>query len=402
MAAKTATHKHTRQARLMRMRTDYVLVLVVAALIILGLMMVYSSTFDMAYVTYGSQSYFLVRQLIWTALGLGLLIALARIDYHVWQRWAVLLMAGTVLLLGAVVVVGSTKFGAQRWLVQGSIQPSELTKVSIVIYIAAWITSKGEKIRKITYGLIPFALLIGLITGLVLFQRDLSTAFLIAVTSWLMFFFAGADVLQLVAGVVFGGAVLALMITREQYRLNRIFTFLNPQADPGGSGYQILQGLMALASGGIFGKGIGASERKFGYVPAVHTDTVFAVLGEELGLIGCLVLLGLYILLAYRGFKIALEAADPFGTILASGLTCSLILQALVNMAVVTGTVPYAGVPLPFISYGGSSLLSSMACMGLLLSISRGTREATGARAKPTVELRRKTARPSVSAAERR
>jgi len=401
MAAKTATYKRTRQARLMRMRTDYVLVLVVAALIILGLMMVYSSTFDMAYVTYGKPSYFLVRQLVWTALGLGILIALARIDYHVWQRWAVLLMAGTVLLLGAVVVVGSTKFGATRWLVQGSVQPSEITKVSIVIYIAAWIASKGDKIRKATYGLIPFALLIGLVTTLILFQRDLSTAVLIAATSLVMFFFAGADLLQLGAGLVFGGAVLVLMITREQFRLNRIFTFLNPWADPGGSGYQTLQGLMALASGGIFGKGIGASERKFGYVPAVHTDTVFAVLGEELGLIGCLVLLGLFVLLAYRGFKVALEASDPFGTILASGLTCSLVVQALLNMAVVTGTVPYAGIPLPFISYGGSSLLSSLAAVGLLLSVSRGTREATGARAKPTMELRRKPAGPAVSAAER-
>jgi len=282
------------------------------------------------------------------------------------------------------------------------VQPSELTKVAIVIYIAAWISSKGDKIRKVTYGLIPFALLIGLITGLILFQRDLSTALLIAVTSWLMFFFAGADLMQLLAGVVFGGAVLAFTVTRENYRLQRIFTFLNPRADPGGTGYQILQALMALASGGIFGKGIGASERKFGYVPAVHTDTVFAILGEELGLIGCLVLVGLFILLAYRGFKIALEAADPYGTILAAGLTCSLVIQGLLNMAVVTGTVPYAGIPLPFISYGGSSLLSSMACVGLLLSISRGTREVSGARAKPVVDLGHKAARPSVSAAERR
>jgi cell division protein FtsW len=401
MAAKTATYKRTRQARLMRMRTDYVLVLVVAALTILGLMMVYSSTFDMAYLTYGKPSYFLLRQLIWTALGLGVLIALARIDYHLWQRWAVLLMAGTVLLLGAVVAVGSTKFGAQRWLIQGSVQPSEITKVAIVIYIAAWVASKGDKIRKVTYGLIPFALLIGLVTALILFQRDLSTAALIVATSWVMFFFAGADLLQLGAGMVFGGAALVFMVTREQYRLNRIVSFLNPWADAKGTGYQTLQGLMALASGGIFGKGIGASERKFGYVPSVHTDTVFAVLGEELGLIGCLVLLGLFVLLAYRGFKIALEASDPFGTILASGLTCTLILQALLNMAVVTGTVPYAGIPLPFISYGGSSLLGSMACVGLLLSISRGVRSATGARAKPTVELRRKPERPTASAAER-
>ena len=378
MSAREVTRRQIRQLRLVRMRTDYVLILVIAALLILGLMMVYSSTFDMAYVEYGNSNYFLLRQIVWTIIGLGVLIALARIDYHVWERWAVIIMAGTLLLLGLVLVAGSEKFGAQRWLMNGSIQPSEVAKISVIIYIAAWVTSKGEKIRQVTYGLIPFAILIGLVTGLVLFQKDLSTALLIAATAWMMFFFAGADMFQLVATMVFCVATFTVLIVREPYRLERVFSFLNPDADPSGSSFQIHQALIALASGGIFGQGLGASRQKFGYVPAVHTDTVLAVLGEELGLIGCLVLLGLFVLLAYRGFKIALEAADPFGTILASGLTCSLVLQALINMGVVTATLPYAGVPLPFISYGGSSLLASMACVGLLLSISRGRREAKG------------------------
>jgi cell division protein FtsW len=216
------------------------------------------------------------------------------------------------------------------------------------------------------------------VTGLVLFQKDLSTALLIALTAWTMFFFAGADLLQLVATMVFCVATFAVLIVREPYRLDRVLAFLNPDADPSGSSFQIHQALIALASGGILGQGLGASRQKFGYVPAVHTDTIMAVLGEELGLIGCLVLIGLFVLLAYRGFKIALESSDSFGTILASGLTCSLVLQALINMAVVTATVPYAGVPLPFISYGGSSLLTSMASIGLLLSISRGRREVKG------------------------
>jgi cell division protein FtsW len=378
MGTREVTRRQIRQLRLVRMRTDYVLILVVAALLILGLMMVYSSTFDMAYVEYGNPSYFFLRQIVWTVLGLGVLTVLARIDYHVWERWAVIIMAGTLLLLGLVLVAGSEKFGAQRWLLNGSIQPSEVAKISVIIYIAAWVTSKGEKIRQVTYGLIPFAILIGLVTGLVLFQKDLSTALLIAATAWMMFFFAGADMIQLVATMVFCVATFAVLIVREPYRLERVLAFLNPDADPSGSSFQIHQALIALASGGILGQGLGASRQKFGYVPAVHTDTVFAVLGEELGLIGCLVLIGLFVLLAYRGFKIALEAADPFGTILASGLTCSLVLQALINMGVVTATLPYAGVPLPFISYGGSSLLASMACVGLLLSISRGRREVKG------------------------
>jgi cell division protein FtsW len=361
-----------RLVRLMRMRMDYVLILVVAALLILGLMMVYSSTYDMAYVSYGDSNHFFSRQLIWMVLGLTILIILARIDYHLWERWAVLLMAGTLLLLGVVLIAGSRKFGAQRWITNGSIQPSELAKVSVVIYIAAWVTSKGSKIRQVSYGLLPFAILIGLVTGLILLQRDLSTALLIAVTAWMMFFFAGADLIQLVATVVFGLATFVFFIAREPYRMERITTFLNPEIDPSGSSFQVKQALAALASGGILGKGLGASSQKFGFVPAVHTDTILAVLGEELGLIGCLVLIGLFILLAYRGFKVALEAQDSFGTVLAAGLTCALAFQALTNMAVVTATVPYAGVPLPFISYGGSSMVTSMACIGLLLSISRG------------------------------
>jgi cell division protein FtsW len=371
---------------------DYVLILVIAALLILGLMMVYSSTYDMAYVYYGDANHFFSRQLIWTILGLAVLVILARIDYHLWERWAVLLMAGTLLLLGIVLVAGSRKFGAQRWISNGSIQPSELAKVSVVIYIAAWVTSKGTKIRQVSYGLLPFAILIGLVTGLILLQRDLSTALLIAVTAWMMFFFAGADLIQLIATVVFGLATFVFFIIREPYRMERITTYMNPDVDPSGSSFQVKQALTALASGGILGKGLGASSQKFGYVPAVHTDTILAVLGEELGLIGCLVLIGLFILLAYRGFKIALEAQDSFGTVLAAGLTCALALQALANMAVVTATVPYAGIPLPFISYGGSSMVTSMACIGLLLSISRGhrvpARHRVSARRTGTARLR--------------
>jgi cell division protein FtsW len=301
-----------------------------------------------------------------------------------------------------VLIAGSQKFGAQRWILNGSVQPSEFAKISVIIYIAAWVTSKGEKIRQLSYGLIPFAILIGLVTGLILFQRDLSTALLIAVTAWLMFFFAGADLFQLVASMVFGVATFIFLIARESYRRERVWTFLRPDVDPSGSAFQVRQALIALARGGILGQGLGASTQKlFGRVPAVHTDTILAVLGEELGMIGCLVLLALFILLAYRGFKVALQAPDAFGTILAAGLTCSLVIQALVNMAVVTATLPYAGVPLPFISYGGSSLLTSMASVGLLLSVSRGLRTTEG-RKSAGADLGRGNWRPRVSPAGRR
>ncbi len=390
-----------RQERITRARTDYVLVVIVAALCIVGLMMVYSATFDMAYLEYGNPNFFFHRQMIWMGLGVVVMIALARIDYRLWQRWAILIMAVTLLMLGLVALTGNEKFGATRWLWNGSIQPSELAKVSVVIYIAAWISSKGDKIRHVTYGLLPFAILIGLVAGLILLQRDLSTAFLIAVTSGLMFFFGGADLLQLLASLAFGLATFAFMIKQEPYRLERIKTFLNPLADVQGSAYQLNQALMALASGGLLGLGLGGSKQKYGYVPALHTDTIMAIVGEELGLIGCLVLLGLFIWLAYRGFKIALDAPDAFGMLLAAGLTCSLVVQALVNMAMVTATLPYAGITLPFISYGGSSLLASMASVGLLLSVSRGRRVIQGTR-HASVDFGRRDRRARVSRIDRR
>jgi cell division protein FtsW len=360
------------------MRTDYVLIVTVAILLVLGLMMVYSASFDMAYREYENANRFLYRQLLWTVVGTVALVVMARIDYRFWQRRAVLIMAVTLLALGFVALIGKERFGASRWLLRGSIQPSEVAKISVIIYIAAWVTSKGDKIRQVSYGLLPFAILIGLVAVLAKSQSDLSTAVLIAATGLAMFFFAGADLVQLVVGGLISLATFAALMVTSPYRMERWNAFIDPNADPTGAGYQIRQALIAFASGGIKGQGLGASRQKFGYVPAVHTDTIFAVLGEELGLLGCLFLIGLFVLLAYRGFKIATEAEDPFGTILAAGLTCSLIIQALINMAVVTATLPYAGVPLPFISYGGSSLLTSMASVGLLLSVSRGRREAKG------------------------
>ncbi|MCD6555214.1 MAG: putative lipid II flippase FtsW, partial [Anaerolineae bacterium] len=379
-------------------RIDYFLIITVAALLIVGLMMVYSSTFDLAYKGFGDPAYFFRRQILWMVLGLGALIVLARIEYQFWQRVAILLMAGALLLLGVVLVFGNTRFGGQRWLLPGgSVQPSELCKLAVVIYIAAWLSSKGERIRQITYGLIPFSILIGLVTGLIMFQPDLSTAVLIALTGGAMFFIAGADLLQLAISLIFGGATFVFLVSQLPHSATRIAVFLDPNSDPNGIAYHIRQTLIALGCGGWTGVGLGAGRQKFGYMPAAHTDAIFAVLGEELGLIGCLVVIGLFVALAYRGFKIALEAPDAFGTVLAAGLTCSLIIQALVNIAVVTATLPYAGVPLPFISYGGSSLVVALASVGLLLSISRGKtkKRRMGARARDNLGRRDWRARVS-------
>ena len=380
---------------------DYLLLVIVAALLIIGLMMVYSATFDLAYKEYGQPTYFLIRQVLWAALGLAVLLIMARIEYRNWRRFSILIMAGALILLGAVLFLGSERFGAQRSLFQGSVQPSELCKLAIVIYIAHWLSSKGDQIRQVTYGLIPFAILIGLVAALIILQPDFSTAVLIVATAVTMFFLAGADLFQLVISFIVGGATFAFLITRAPYRLARVAAFLDPLGDAQGGGYQVRQTLIALGSGGISGLGLGASRQKFGYLYASHTDGIFAILGEELGLVGCLVVIGLFTALAYRGFKIALEAPEDFGTLLASGITCWLIFQALINIAVITATVPFTGIPLPFVSFGGSSLAVSMAGIGLLLSVSRGGQQKEQ-RESARHDLRRRHWRPRLSGSSRR
>lgn len=353
---------------------DYLLIITTAALAIVGLMMIYSATFALGYQLHGQPTYYFIRQLLWMGLGTLALIIFARIEYHTWRRFSIPLLAFTLLLLVLVLVIGDERFGGQRWLLNGSIQPSELSKLAIIIYIADWLSSKGEQIRKVSYGLIPFAILLGVITGLIVLQRDLGTAVMIGSTALVMFFIAGGNLVQMLLSGILGGATLYLLITRSSYRMARMTAFLDPlNSDPLGNGYQIRQILIALGSGGLTGLGLGASRQKFGYIPASHTDGIFAILGEELGLIGALVVLGLFAFFAYRGFRIALTAPDAFGTVLASGITCGLVFQTIINVGVVTASLPFTGIPLPFISFGGSSLVISLASVGLLLAVSRRT-----------------------------
>ena len=355
---------------------DYLLIISVATLTIIGLMMVYSTTFYLGYALHEQPNYFFIRQLIWTGLGLVALVVMARIEYHTWLRFSIPLMAITLLLLGIVLIYGSAKWGGQRWLFNGSIQPSEIAKLTVIIYLSNWLASKNERIQHVTYGLAPFAILIGIIIGLIVLQKDLSTAILIALTTLSMFFIAGGQVWQMLISGAVAGITFMFLITRSPYRLARLTAFLDPFSDPLGQNYQIQQILIALGTGGITGVGLGASRQKFGAIPAAHTDGIFAILGEELGLIGSLIVISLFAFVAYRGFKISLAAPDTFGAILAAGITCSLIFQTLINIGVVTASVPFTGIPLPFISFGGSSMLASMASVGLLLAISRRTQPA--------------------------
>ncbi len=377
MAAEAGVRQKTqpiRRARAARARFDYPLVLAVAALLIVGLMMVYSATFDWSYQDYDNSFLIASRQFIWVGFGVAVMVAVAATPYDWWQQAAVPVMGVTLLLLILVLFVGEEIFGAKRSFFGGSIQPGELAKLTMIIYVATWLTSKGDQIRDVTYGLVPFAVLIGIVAGLIVAQPDVSTSMLIVLTALAMFFFAGADILQLAVGGVVSIVTFLILINQFPHAQKRLAEWMEVWGDPTRVSYHIRQALIALGSGGPFGVGLGEGKQKLGYLPTPHTDSIFAVLGEEMGLFGCLIVIGLFVLLAYRGFKIARESPDAFAALLACGITCWLVFQALVNVAVMTGLLPFTGVALPFISSGGSSMVVSLAGVGLLLSVSRGKR----------------------------
>ncbi|MBN1135490.1 MAG: cell division protein FtsW [Anaerolineae bacterium] len=348
---------------------DWILLAAVAALIAIGLMMVYSSTFDMGYRLYGDSAFFLKRQLTWLAIGAMAMVVATRLRYQHWMKLSLVIMGGALLLLAALVILGRG-----RHLLGNSISPAELAKLAIVIYISHWLVSKGELLRRLPYGLLPFTIIVGLVAGLVMAQPDLSEALVIVLMSVAMFFLAGADLLQFVIGILGGGAAFAFVITRLPVAMERLQPYLLDWQDPLGSANdQLIQGLIALGSGGLFGLGPGNGRMKYQWLPAAHTDSIFAVLGEEMGLVGCLALIALFGLVAYRGFRIAEKAPDGFGRLLACGITCWIVFQAMINIAVVTGTMPFTGIVLPFISVGGSSLVTCMVGVGIMLSISRSS-----------------------------
>jgi len=355
-----------------RWEPDYALVLAVVGLTLLGLLMVYSTTFDWGYLEAGQPFRHVGRQALWLALGSGVAAVLAWIDYRHWQRFAVPLLGGTLVVLILLLLFGHWLWGARRSFLEGSVQPGELAKLATVVYAAAWLSSKGDQVRDVTYGLVPFAVWVGAVAGLVVLQPDLSSAAILVLAGFAVFFLAGAHLGQLlIAGTVGSGVFLGLVLLLP-YARARLFGFIQSLHDPTLLPYHPRQALYALASGGLFGAGLGEGRVKFGYLPLAHNDAIFAALGEEMGLLGCLLVIGLYAVLVWRGFRIALRARDSFGSLLACGLTCMLAFEAALNLGTITSLLPFTGTMLPFVSLGGSSLMVCLAAVGLLLSISRG------------------------------
>jgi cell division protein FtsW len=353
------------------MATDTVLLAVVLMLMIYGWLALYSATFFVG-------SGFWKRQILWSAVGIGGLLLTFRAPYTVWQKLAPVLMFVNLLMLLGVFVFGKPDFGAFRGLVElfgsegSSVQPGVLARLVAVIYIAAWLASKGEQLNQVTYGLIPFGIIIGVVAGLVALQPDLSTAALIAVTGLAMFFFAGGDPIQIFVSLVAGTGAFFFLAWNLPHARQRLVDYLASFRNPAEMPYHVQRSVMAIGEGGLWGAGLGSGRLKFGYLPFPHTDSIFAVIAEEAGLLGALLVLVLFALLAYRGYRVTLGTPEPFGSLVAFGVTTMILTEVLLNVMVMTGLIPFTGTALPFFSYGGTEMLVTLSGVGLLLAISQG------------------------------
>lgn len=396
MASKALERPSMAREWLLRYNVDYALLATVAALVVFGIVMVYSASYVVAYEAWGDPHYFFVRQVLWAGLGAGIMLVVGRVPYQWWGRLAVpgLLMAVLLLLAVQFTPLGVDFGGARRWLRLGPLpplQPSDFVKLTLVLFMSVYLSRQWDRIRDLRHGLIPFVLIVGGVAALVVGERDLGTTIIILVTTTAVFFAAGADLLQLGAIGLAGGGFALTMAIVEPYRWQRIVTFFAPLQDVQGAGYQMAHILMALGSGGLTGQGLGASREKYFYLPNAHSDSIFAVIGEELGLIGCLVVIALFGILAYRGYQVALRAPDRLGFLLATGVTTWIVFQAFVNVAGTTNSLPLTGVPLPFISSGGSSMIASLFGIGLLLNISRYRADVADADLAPSSPRGRRT-----------
>ncbi len=355
-----------------RLTLDFKLLLVVGALLGMGLPMVFSASHLLAYRDFSDPTYFLQKQGVWTLLGILVMLLFAYIPYRFWQHVSIPMMLITLVALGALLAMSVAHFGARRWITEGSFQPSEVAKLVTIIYVAHWLASRRKQLRHFTYGLIPFYLIVGGVAALVIMQPDLGTAIVIVAASIAMFFVAGAPLGQLiVSSLALCGAALFALVFWTPWRLARLQIYADPLKDKTGDGYQIYQMLLAMSSGGWFGNGFSSLTGTIGYLPASHTDAIFAVVGNDFGIAGCVLLLVLFGLLARQGLLIAQNTRDLFGNLLATGITVWLLGQALLNIASTTASIPFTGIPLPFISFGGSALVSAMAGIGVLLNIAR-------------------------------
>jgi cell division protein FtsW len=390
-----------------RRGVDMPLLLVVIALLVFGLIMLYSASFDFSFTEYGSATYMFNRQLLWLAIGVLGAFLFSLFDYHHWRRMALVAMLGTIGLLVTVLIVNEIRLGASRTLVHGSYQPSELAKLMAVVYISVWLYAKRQFLHDVTFGLIPLGVILGIIGGLIYLQPDLSAAGTVLILGGLLFFLAGADIRQIAFLLVFALVMGWIVVQFSATGQDRVGTFLAGLKNPINASYHVQRSFEAVIKGGVFGVGLGQADTKLTGLPFAPTDSIFAVVAEELGLFGSFVLLVLYGVLIWRGLVIARRAPDMLGTLLASGMTFWIGIEALINMSVMVGLMPFAGNALPFISAGGSNLVSTLCAIGIMLNISRQSSEHTMLEENEwrsfgaVIDLRRGNGRRSVSRARR-
>jgi len=363
-----------------KLKSDRVLFFTTAVLVGLSIVMVYSASAVVGLEHFGSATLFLVKQGMWAVMGLAMLWVVMRIDYRHYREpvfiWSAL---GAVTLALVAVLFMPAVNGAHRWFSIGGlgVQPSEMAKLVAIIFIAAILERRMHRINDLAYALLPIAVVVLGLVGLILLEPDLGTSVALVVIVAMMVFAAGLNYAYIVGAALVAAPIVAMLVMGSGYRRRRWLTFLDPWQDPLGDGFQIIQSLIAVGTGGLSGRGLMNGVQKLFYLPEPHTDFIYAVIAEELGLIGATVVLVCFLVVTWRGMRIALRAPDAFGSFLAIGLTTMVALQALANISIVLGLLPTKGIPLPFVSFGGSSLLMNLLGMGILLNVSQHASSAT-------------------------
>lgn len=363
------------ELRLGKGQPDFVIMMITLILLGIGLVMIYSASQIYAYMNYdGDSAYFLKRQAVWAVGGLMMMFLFMNIPYTLYKKLVPLILIGLLIMMVLVLTdLGVERKGAQRWLNLGFIvvQPSEFVKIGIIIYLASIYSKKQEYINNFIRGVFPPLVIVGIFFCLILLQKDLGTGMTLIIYTMVMIFCSGAQFRHMFGLGIVSAVIFFIFAYTQQYRWNRIISFRDPWAYAETSGFQLIQSLYAIGHGGMTGPGFGNSIQKYLYLPDAHTDFIFAIISEELGFIGVVCILFLYLVLVIRGIKVANRAPDTFASLLAIGIVSMIGIQAFINVGVVSGLLPTTGIALPFLSYGGSSLLLTMISMGILLNISR-------------------------------
>ncbi|MEA3450209.1 MAG: putative lipid II flippase FtsW [Patescibacteria group bacterium] len=358
---------------------DFLLLITIFLLLIFGLIFLSSASSVFSYVKFGDAYHFFKNQVINLILGIVVFWFFIQIDYREWRKYAFGFLIFSVFLLILVFIPGlSAAWGKSRsWIdIFGfSLQPSEFVKLSFLLYLSAWLEARKEELSEVEAGIGPFVAVLGVIALFMIMQPDVGTLSIVTITALIVYYIGGGKIKHIIAIVLIGIVAFGFMVQVRPYQLNRFKCMMDPQFDPQGVCYQVNQSLIAVGSGGIFGRGIGDSRQKFMYLPEVSGDSIYAIIAEESGLIMSVILVLLFIFLFFRGYMIAKKAPDDFGRILAIGIVSWISVQAIINIGGVINLMPMTGVPLPFISYGGSAILSVMAASGILVNISRQTKE---------------------------